>query len=83
MFQKKFEIICKKILDQVKAGRGVYDYIIKDDSSINTPDVIDRNEFRANIGIQPEKAVEFMFLTFTINKTGDWTQPATNTVTIT
>ena len=83
LFQKKFEIICKKILDQVKAGRGVYDYIIKDDSSINTPDVIDRNEFRANIGIQPEKAVEFMFLTFTINKTGDWTQPATNTVTIT
>lgn len=73
IFDKKFINMCSRILDNIKVGRGIYDYIIKADASINTPDVIDRNEFRANIGIQPEKAVEFMFLTFSIHRTGDWT----------
>ena len=83
LFDKKFINMCSQILTTVETGRGIYDYMIVADSTINTPDVIDRNEFRANIGIQPEKAVEYMFLTFTINKTGDWAQPATITPTIT
>ena len=73
LFDKKFINMCTKILNNIKTARGIYDFIIQADASINTGDVIDRNEFRANIGIQPEKAVEFMFLTFSVNRTGDWT----------
>jgi hypothetical protein len=73
-FNTKFTNMCSRILDEIKVGRGLYEYIIKADSQINTPDVIDRNEFRANIGIQPTKAVEFMFLTFSIHRTGDWSE---------
>lgn len=69
-FQSRFTQICSAILDNVKSGRGLYAYIIKADSDLNTPDVIDRNEFRAQIGIQPTKSVEFMFIEFSIHRTG-------------
>ena len=44
----------------------------KADEELNTPDVIDRNEFRARIGVQPTKAVEFMFIEFSIHRTGSF-----------
>lgn len=78
LFQKKFTTLASDILNQVKIGRGLTDFIIVADSSLNTPDVIDRNEFRAQIGVQPTRAVEFMFIQFSINRTGDFSLPATN-----
>lgn len=60
------------ILEGIQSGRGIYDFIIKCDEEINTPEVIDRNEMRARIGIQPVKAAEFIFIEFSIHRTGDW-----------
>jgi len=77
-FQKQFVTLASAILNQVKTGRGLTAYIIVADSTLNTPDVIDRNEFRAQIGVQPTRAVEFMFIQFSVNRTGDFTLPATN-----
>lgn len=74
IFRTRFEKIVKTILDEIKVGRGITAYIIRDDETLNTPDVIDRNEFRANIGIQPTRAVEFIFLQFTINRTGSFAE---------
>jgi len=74
MFQRTFESKVSAILKEVKLNRGLYDYIIKADAEINTPDVIDRNEFRARIGIQPVKAVEFIFIEFSVHRTGSWTE---------
>ena len=76
IFRKTFSAICAGILDDVKKGRGLYDYFIKADDELNTADVIDRNEFRAQIGVQPARAVEFMFIEFTINRTGSFTENA-------
>jgi phage tail sheath protein FI len=73
-FQRNFTTMASAILADVKLGRGLYDYYIKCDSTLNTPDVIDRNEFRAQIGIQPVKSVEFMLIEFSINRTGSWTE---------
>ena len=73
-FHQRFITIASGILDEIKVGRGIYDYIIQCGWDINTPDVIDRNEFRARIGIQPVKAVEFMFIEFSIHRTGSWTE---------
>lgn len=71
-FREKFVGIATRILREVQVGRGLTDFIIKADAELNTPDVIDRNEFRARIGVQPTRAVEFIFLEFSIHRTGSW-----------
>jgi hypothetical protein len=71
-FREKFVDIATRILREIQTGRGLTAFIIKADEEINTPDVIDRNEFRARIGVQPTRAVEFMFLEFSIHRTGSF-----------
>lgn len=71
-FTNRFLDIVKAIMDEVLIGRGLVAYRIQADAELNTPDVIDRNEFRARIGVQPTRAVEFMFIEFSIHRTGDF-----------
>lgn len=75
-FQRKFISIATQILSEVQVGRGITDFIIKADAELNTPDVIDRNEFRAQIGVQPTRAAEFIFVEFSIHRTGSFTENA-------
>lgn len=72
ILRHKFIRICTAILTEVQVGRGLYDFRIKCDSELNTPDVIDRNEMRARIGVQPVRAAEFIFIEFSIHRTGDF-----------
>lgn len=71
-FRSKFVELAKGILQEIQVGRGIYDFIIVADTTLNTPDVIDRNEFRAKIGIQPTRAAEFIFIEFSVHRTGSW-----------
>jgi len=57
-------------LRDVKARRGVYDYLIICDTTNNTPERIDRNELWCDIYIKPTKAAEFIVLNFVATKTG-------------
>lgn len=75
-FRKIFIQMATKILEEVQVGRGLTDFIIKADEELNTPDVIDRNEFRARIGVQPTRSVEFMFIEFSIHRTGSFDETA-------
>ena len=75
-FQRKFIQIATSILQEIQVGRGIHDFIIQADSTLNTPDVIDRNEFRARIGIQPTRAAEFIFIEFSVHRTGSFTENA-------
>lgn len=72
ILRDKFVDMATGILREIQRARGVYDFIIKCDTELNTPDVIDRNEMRARIGVQPVKAAEFIFVEFSIHRTGDW-----------
>jgi phage tail sheath protein FI len=72
LFHTQFISMASKILDEIKVGRGLTAYRIQADWELNTPDRVDRNEFWARIGIQPTKAVEFMFIEFSIHRTGSW-----------
>lgn len=72
LFREKFVDVATRILREVQIGRGLTAFIIKADEELNTPDVIDRNEFRARIGVQPTRAVEFMFIEFSIHRTGSF-----------
>lgn len=76
VFRNRFISVANGILQEVQVGRGITDFVIKADTELNTPDVIDRNEFRARIGIQPTRAAEFIFIEFSIHRTGSFSENA-------
>jgi len=51
--------------------RGIYDYKIVCDNTINTPAVIDANELRLNIFIKPTKIAEYISISYVATRTGD------------
>lgn len=55
---------------EAKVGGGVYDYLIRCDEKNNTPEVIDRNELRVQIGIKPVKTAEYILIDFIALSTG-------------
>ena len=57
-------------LRDVQAKRGMYDFLVVCDQTNNTPEVIDRNEFVADIYIKPAKSINFITLNFIATKTG-------------
>lgn len=57
-------------LRDVKARRGIYDFKIVVDETVNTPVRIDRNELWVNIFIKPTRAAEFIVLNFVATSTG-------------
>lgn len=76
IFRSKFVSLATDILREIQVGRGIHAFLILADTTINTPDVIDRNEFRARIGIQPVRAAEFMFIEFSVHRTGNFAENA-------
>lgn len=56
-------------LRDVQAKRGIIDFRIICDETNNTPDVIDNNEFRADIFIKPAKSINYVTLTFVATRT--------------
>jgi hypothetical protein len=72
ILRQKFVRIATAILSEIQVGRGINDFRVKCDAELNTPDVIDRNEMRARIGVQPIRAAEFIFIEFSIHRTGSF-----------
>ena len=68
--RSNFVNIVEPYLRDVQAKRGVYDFLIICDDTNNTPDVIDNNEFRADIYLKPTKSINFVTLTFIATRTG-------------
>jgi hypothetical protein len=57
-------------LRDIQAKRGLYDFRVICDQTNNTPDVIDNNEFRADIFLKPTKSINYVTLTFVATRTG-------------
>jgi len=57
-------------LRDVQAKRGMYDFLVVCDTTNNVPEIIDRNEFIADIYIKPSKSINFITLNFIATKTG-------------
>jgi hypothetical protein len=57
-------------LRDVQAKNGIYDYLVICDESNNTPDIIDNNEFRADIFLKPTRSINYITLTFVATRTG-------------
>jgi hypothetical protein len=65
-----FVNVVEPYLRDVQAKRGLYGFLVKCDESNNTPDVIDNNEFRADIFLKPAKSINYVTLTFVATRTG-------------
>ncbi len=57
-------------LSEVQARRGVTDYLVVCDETNNTPEVIDRNEFVAEIFVKPTRSINYVTVTVTATKSG-------------
>lgn len=65
-----FRNIVEPYLRDVQAKRGITDFVVICDETNNTPDVIDANEFKADIFIKPARSINFIGLTFVATRTG-------------
>ena len=65
-----FRNIVEPYLRDVQAKRGLYGFLVVCDETNNTPDVIDNNEFRADIFLKPAKSINYVTLTFVATRTG-------------
>jgi len=65
-----FVNIVEPYLRDVQAKRGLYGFLVVCDETNNTPDVIDNNEFRADIFLKPAKSINYVTLTFVATRTG-------------
>ena len=65
-----FVNIIEPYLRDVQGRRGVTDFIVKCDSSNNTPEAVDRGEFYAEIYLKPTRTINYITLTFVATRTG-------------
>lgn len=68
--QTQFRNSVEPFLRDIQGRRGIIDFRVISDSTVNTPDVIDRNIFRGNIFIKPARTINFIELTFVATRTG-------------
>ena len=65
-----FRNMVEPFLDGIKQKRGIYDFKVICDSSNNTADIIDRNEFVGDIYIKPARSINYIQLNFVAVRTG-------------
>ena len=68
--RSNFVNIVEPYLRDIQAKRGLYGFLVICDETNNTPDVIDNNEFRADIFLKPAKSINYVTLTFVATRTG-------------
>jgi len=66
----QFRNLVEPFLRDVQGRRGIYDFLVVCDTSNNTGEVIDRNEFIGDIYIKPAKSINFIQLNFVAVRTG-------------
>lgn len=66
----QFRNIINPYLREVQGRRGITDFLVVCDATNNTPEVIDRNEFRGDIYIKPNRSINFIQLNFVAVRTG-------------
>ena len=66
----QFRNMVEPFLRDVQGRRGIFDFKVVCDSSNNTGEVIDRNEFIGDIYIKPARSINFITLNFIAVRTG-------------
>ena len=66
----QFRNMVEPFLRDVQGRRGIFDFKVVCDSTNNTGEVIDRNEFIGDIYIKPARSINFITLNFVAVRTG-------------
>jgi len=65
----QFRSMVEPFLRDVRGRRGIFDFRVVCDETNNTGEVIDRNEFVADIYIKPARSINFIYLNFVAVRT--------------
>ena len=68
--QTQFKNLVEPFLRDIQGKRGIIDFRVVSDATVNTPQVVDSNVFRGNIFIKPARAINIIELTFVATRTG-------------
>ena len=68
--QAQFRNLVEPFLRDIQGRRGITDFSVVADGTNNTGEVIDRNEFVADIFIKPARSINFIQLNFVAVRTG-------------
>ena len=68
--RSQFRNLVEPFLRDIQGRRGITDFKVVCDESNNTGEVIDRNEFIADIFIKPARSINFIQLNFVATRTG-------------
>ena len=66
----QFRNLVEPFLRDVQGRRGISDFSVVADGTNNTGEVIDRNEFVADIFVKPARSINFITLSFIATRTG-------------
>lgn len=66
----QFRNLVEPFLRDIQGRRGIYDFKVVCDSTNNTGEVIDRNEFVGDIYIKPARSINFIQLNFAAVRSG-------------
>jgi DNA/RNA endonuclease YhcR with UshA esterase domain len=68
--RSSFKSTVEPYLRGVQGRRGIYDFLVVCDETNNPSDVIDRNEFNAEIYVKPGRSINYITITFVATRTG-------------
>jgi phage tail sheath protein FI len=68
--RSQFVNLVEPFLRDIQGRRGIFDFRVVCDTTNNTPEVIDRNEFVGDIYIKPARSINFIQLNFVATRTG-------------
>jgi len=68
--RSSFKNAIEPFLRDIKGRRGITDFRVVCDTTNNTPDIIDSNQFVASIYIKPTRSINFISLNFVATRTG-------------
>jgi hypothetical protein len=68
--RNQFVALVTPFLRDVKGRRGIYDYRVVCDSTNNTSQVVDANQFVGDIYIKPARSINYIQLNFVAVRTG-------------
>lgn len=66
----QFVSIVEPFLREIKGRRGMQDFRVVADETVNTPQVIDNNQFVGHIYIKPNRSIRFIELSFIAVRSG-------------
>ena len=68
--RSRFTSTVVPFLSDIQGRQGIQDYAVICDDSNNSPEVVDRNEFRGDIYIKPSRSINFIQLQFVAVRSG-------------